>query len=200
MATLLLHLADFNEPRWADGFRTALPGHRVVLRGDGYDPAEIDYIFVWKPKPDAFDGLVNLKAVLLSLGAGVDALAARHPAPAAGRADRALRRCRPDAANERLHRRQCDDAPAPVHPLQARPAGPPMGAALPAAGVGHPRRHHGDGRARAGRRAASQRCSATSCAAGAARRRRSRASRDSWARRHSTRSSAAPTSWSICCR
>ena len=78
MATLLLHLADFNEPRWAEGFRAALPGHRIVLRGDAYDPAEIDYIFVWKPKPDAFDGLINLKAVL-SLGAGVDALL-RHPA------------------------------------------------------------------------------------------------------------------------
>src|SRR5690606_23712076 len=59
------------------GFAAALPGHRVVLRGDGVDPAEVDYIFVWKPAPDAFDGLVNLKAVL-SLGAGVDALL-RHP-------------------------------------------------------------------------------------------------------------------------
>jgi len=78
MATLLLHLADFNEASWAKGFAAALPGHRVVLRGDTYDPADIDYIFVWKPKPDAFVGLTNLKA-LLSLGAGVDALL-RHPA------------------------------------------------------------------------------------------------------------------------
>ncbi len=76
--TLLLHLADFNEPRWARGFAAALPGYRVVMRGDAFDPAEIDYIFVWKPKPDAFEGLRNLKAVL-SLGAGVDALL-RHPA------------------------------------------------------------------------------------------------------------------------
>lgn len=77
MATLLLHLADFDETSWARGFAAALPGHRVVLRGDSYDPAGIDYIFVWKPTPDAFEGLVNLKAVL-SLGAGVDALL-RHP-------------------------------------------------------------------------------------------------------------------------
>ncbi|MDP1732354.1 MAG: NAD(P)-dependent oxidoreductase, partial [Devosia sp.] len=77
MATLLLHLADFDEASWAKGFATALPGHRVVRRGDGYDPAEIDYIFVWKPKADAFEGLTGLKAVL-SLGAGVDALL-RHP-------------------------------------------------------------------------------------------------------------------------
>jgi len=76
--TLLLHLADFNEASWAKRFAAALPGRRVVLRGDAYDPAEIDYIFVWKPKPDAFEGLHNLKAVL-SLGAGVDALL-RHPA------------------------------------------------------------------------------------------------------------------------
>lgn len=75
--TLLLHLADFNERSWADGFAAALPGRRVVTRADSYDPAEIEYIFIWKPKPDAFEGLSNLKAVL-SLGAGVDALL-RHP-------------------------------------------------------------------------------------------------------------------------
>ena len=71
--TLLLHLADFNEARWAEGFRAALPGRRVVTRADAFDPKEIEYIFVWKPTPEAFDGLSNLKAVL-SLGAGVDAL------------------------------------------------------------------------------------------------------------------------------
>ena len=75
--TLLLHISDFNERRWADGFAAALPGHKVVTRADQYDPAGIDYVFIWKPKPDAFDGLTNLKAVL-SLGAGVDALL-RHP-------------------------------------------------------------------------------------------------------------------------
>lgn len=75
--TLLLHLADFNERGWADRFQAALPGMRVVTRADSYDPAEINYIFVWKPKPEAFDGLLNLKLVL-SLGAGVDALL-RHP-------------------------------------------------------------------------------------------------------------------------
>jgi glyoxylate/hydroxypyruvate reductase A len=77
MTTLLLHLADFNERRWADGYAAALPGHKVVTRADQYDPAEVEYIFIWKPKADAFDGLVNLKAIL-SLGAGVDAVL-RHP-------------------------------------------------------------------------------------------------------------------------
>jgi glyoxylate/hydroxypyruvate reductase A len=75
--TLLLHLADFNERAWADRFAAALPGRRVVLRTDAYDPDEVEYIFIWKPKPEAFDGLGRLKAVL-SLGAGVDALL-RHP-------------------------------------------------------------------------------------------------------------------------
>jgi glyoxylate/hydroxypyruvate reductase len=77
VARLLLHLADFDEARWAEGFRAALPGHEVFHRGQDYDPAAIDYIFVWKPTPDAFDGLTGLKAVL-SLGAGVDALL-QHP-------------------------------------------------------------------------------------------------------------------------
>ena len=82
MTTLLLHLSDVDEARWAETYRAALPGVRVVRRGDAYDPAAIDYIFVWKPKADAFDGLSGLKAVL-SLGAGVDALL-KHPSlPAA---------------------------------------------------------------------------------------------------------------------
>lgn len=80
--TLLLHLADFDEKSWARRFAEALPEQRVVTRSDRYDPAEIDYIFVWKPTGDAFDGLTNLKAVL-SLGAGVDALL-RHPGRPAG--------------------------------------------------------------------------------------------------------------------
>lgn len=77
MTTLLLHLADFNERAWADRFQAALPEVRVVTRADAFAPEEIDYIFVWKPKPEAFDRLDNLKLVL-SLGAGVDALL-RHP-------------------------------------------------------------------------------------------------------------------------
>ncbi|MBJ3784658.1 2-hydroxyacid dehydrogenase [Devosia sediminis] len=74
---LLLHLSDVDEASWASAFAEALAPYPVVRRGDDFDPAEIRYIFVWKPKPDAFDGLDNLKAVL-SLGAGVDALL-KHP-------------------------------------------------------------------------------------------------------------------------
>lgn len=75
--TLLLHLADFDEASWAKSFAAALPERRVVTRRDAFEPAEIEYIFIWKPAVDAFDGLENLKAVL-SLGAGVDALL-QHP-------------------------------------------------------------------------------------------------------------------------
>lgn len=74
---LLLHLADVDEAEWAQAFREALAPYPVVRRGDAFDPADVRYIFVWKPAADAFDGLTNLKAVL-SLGAGVDALL-KHP-------------------------------------------------------------------------------------------------------------------------
>ena len=74
---LLLHLSDVDEETWADKLAAALAPYPVVRRGDAFDPAEVDYIFVWKPKPDAFDGLTGLKAIL-SLGAGVDALL-KHP-------------------------------------------------------------------------------------------------------------------------
>ncbi|HET8728861.1 MAG TPA: glyoxylate/hydroxypyruvate reductase A, partial [Alphaproteobacteria bacterium] len=59
-----------------------LPEMRVVTRADAYDPDEIDYVFAWKPTPDAFDALSRLK-VLLSFGAGVDSLL-RHPRLPAG--------------------------------------------------------------------------------------------------------------------
>jgi len=77
MTTLLLHLSDVDEAKWAATYRAALPGLTVVRQSEPFDPRAIDYAFVWKPKPDAFDGLSNLKAVL-SLGAGVDALL-KHP-------------------------------------------------------------------------------------------------------------------------
>jgi len=80
MTTLLLHLADVDEAGWARRYAEALPEVRVVRRGEAFAPAEVDYIFAWKPAPDAFDGLVNLKAVL-SLGAGVDALLKHEALP-----------------------------------------------------------------------------------------------------------------------
>jgi glyoxylate/hydroxypyruvate reductase A len=77
---LLLHLSDVDEAGWAEGFSKALGNYRVVRRGDDFDPAAVRYIFVWKPRPDAFEGLSGLKAVL-SLGAGVDALLQHRQLP-----------------------------------------------------------------------------------------------------------------------
>lgn len=74
---LLLHLSEVDEASWAKAFTEALNPYPVVRRGDDFDARDIRYIFVWKPRADAFDGLDNLKAVL-SLGAGVDALI-KHP-------------------------------------------------------------------------------------------------------------------------
>ena len=74
---LLLHLSDVDEAGWARRFAEALAPYPVVRQTDQFDPQDIRYIFVWKPKPEAFAGLDRLKAVL-SLGAGVDALL-RHP-------------------------------------------------------------------------------------------------------------------------
>jgi glyoxylate/hydroxypyruvate reductase A len=77
---LLLHLSDVDEARWGERLAEALAPYPVVRRGDDYDPAEVRYIFVWKPKPDAFEGLSGLKAIL-SLGAGVDALLGHENLP-----------------------------------------------------------------------------------------------------------------------
>lgn len=74
---MLLHVTDVDEASWAESFRKSLSPYPVVRRGDDFDPADIRYIFVWKPQPDAFDGLTGLE-VILSRGAGVDALL-QHP-------------------------------------------------------------------------------------------------------------------------
>ena len=108
-------------------------------------PPPIDYIFVWKPKPNAFDGLANLKAVL-SLGAGVDALL-KHPglpdAPIVRFVDADLTQRMTDyvVAQVTMHQRL-------VHALQARPGGAALDAALSARRVGDDCRRDGPGRAR----------------------------------------------------
>lgn len=74
---LLLHLNEVDEASWAKALRATLAPYPVLRRGDDFDPQDVHYLFVWKPKPDAFDTLPGLKAIL-SLGAGVDALL-KHP-------------------------------------------------------------------------------------------------------------------------
>lgn len=79
---LLVHVTGQDQAPWAAAFAETLAPYPVVQHGDGHDPAEVDYIFAWKPGPDAFEGLGNLKAVL-SMGAGVDALMQHPRLPAA---------------------------------------------------------------------------------------------------------------------
>ncbi|MBU1174639.1 MAG: glyoxylate/hydroxypyruvate reductase A [Alphaproteobacteria bacterium] len=71
--TLLLHMNGVDEAGWADRLGPLLGDRPVYRRDDHFDPASIDYILAWKPGPDAFAGLSNLKAIL-SYGAGVDSL------------------------------------------------------------------------------------------------------------------------------
>lgn len=106
---LFIHLTDRDEAGWAEALRTALGDYPVFRRGDAFEPADIRYALVWKPAPDTFEGLVNLRAVL-SLGAGVDGLL-RHPrlprVPIVRFVDEELSQCMSDyvVANVSMHQR-----------------------------------------------------------------------------------------------
>ncbi len=106
---LLIHLTDVNEAPWAEGLRQALPNYPVLRRSDAYDPSDIHYLFAWKPSPDAFEGMDNLKAIF-SLGAGVDSLM-QHPrlpdVPIVRFVDEELTQCMSDyvIANVMMHQR-----------------------------------------------------------------------------------------------
>jgi len=106
---LLVHLTDLDEQRWKKRLAEHLKGYPIVTRADAFDPRDVHYIFVWKPLANAFDGLVNLKAIL-SMGAGVDALL-RHPnlpdAPLVRFVDEELAQCMSDyvVANVTMHHR-----------------------------------------------------------------------------------------------
>jgi glyoxylate/hydroxypyruvate reductase A len=117
---LFIHLTDRDEAAWADALNAQLGGYPVYRRGDTFETADIAYALVWKPAPDTFDGLTNLKAVL-SLGAGVDGLL-RHPRlprlPIVRFVDDELSQCMADyvvahvAMHQRLHTRFVADQKA----------------------------------------------------------------------------------------
>jgi glyoxylate/hydroxypyruvate reductase len=71
--TLLLGITAWDPEPWRTRFQNALPGWKVVLHTEAYDPAAITYAAAWKQPEGAFAGLPNLKAIF-SLGAGVDHL------------------------------------------------------------------------------------------------------------------------------
>lgn len=69
--TILLAVTGFDPVVWYDALRTIAPERPVVVDGQEFDPASIDYAIVWKQRPGVLNGLPNLKAVF-SIGAGVD--------------------------------------------------------------------------------------------------------------------------------
>lgn len=109
--TLLVHLGSIDEHEWADAFRAKMPHQKIVTSADPFDPKEIKYIYVWKPRDDAFDGLDNLE-VIFSLGAGIDPILA-HPhlpknVPITRFVDDTLTQCMSDyvVANVGMHHRE----------------------------------------------------------------------------------------------
>lgn len=74
---LLVHLPGLDQSPWLEGFRRALESYPVYGMNEDIPYADIRYLFTWKPAPDIFSKLPNLKAVF-SMGAGVDALL-HHP-------------------------------------------------------------------------------------------------------------------------
>lgn len=69
--TILLAVTGFDPVIWRDALRDLAPDRAIVVDGDAYEPADIDYAIVWKQRAGVLDGLPNLKAVF-SIGAGVD--------------------------------------------------------------------------------------------------------------------------------
>lgn len=107
---LLLHLSDVDEDAWRQRLASHLGDYPIVQRHDDFNADDIHYIYVWKPLENAFEGLNNLK-IVLSLGAGVDALL-RHPnlpegVPIVRFVERELTQCMTDyvVANVAMHHR-----------------------------------------------------------------------------------------------
>ncbi len=69
--TMLVAIDGWSAEPWRDRLAALLPGRPVVLAGDAFDPADVEYALVWKPRPGLLASLPRLKAIF-SLGAGVD--------------------------------------------------------------------------------------------------------------------------------
>ena len=80
---LLVHggTDNWSPARWMKRFGDVCPDRRVVQMPDAaFDPAEVHYAAVWKPKPGDLAAFPNLR-VIFNLGAGVDALMADSTLP-----------------------------------------------------------------------------------------------------------------------
>jgi glyoxylate/hydroxypyruvate reductase A len=65
---------NWSPQRWQSWFTEVCRDRRVVLLpAAAFDPAEVNYAAVWKPKPGELAAFPNLR-VIFNLGAGVDAL------------------------------------------------------------------------------------------------------------------------------
>lgn len=72
---------NWSPVRWKARFDEVCHDRRVLLLpSTGFDPAEVHYAAVWKPKPGELAGFPNLR-VIFNLGAGVDALMADRSLP-----------------------------------------------------------------------------------------------------------------------
>src|SRR6266853_704912 len=80
---LLVHggTENWSPQRWKRRFDEVCRDRRVLLLPDApFDPAEVHYAAVWKPRPGELSAFPNLR-VIFNLGAGVDALMADSSLP-----------------------------------------------------------------------------------------------------------------------
>src|SRR5438132_11078228 len=80
---LLVHggTENWSAERWKSRFDGVCPDRRVLQLSDAaFDPAEVHYAAVWKPRPGELAAFPNLR-VIFNLGAGVDALMADASLP-----------------------------------------------------------------------------------------------------------------------
>jgi glyoxylate/hydroxypyruvate reductase len=72
---------NWSPVRWKGRFDAVCGDRRVLLLpASDFDPREVHYAAVWKPKPGELAGFPNLR-VIFNLGAGVDALMADRSLP-----------------------------------------------------------------------------------------------------------------------
>jgi len=72
---------NWSPQRWKSRFDDVCPDRSVLLLPDtSFDPAEVHYAAVWKPRPADLAAFPNLR-VIFNLGAGVDALMADSSLP-----------------------------------------------------------------------------------------------------------------------